>query len=41
MILASDSDSQTPIESWRGAQQAVLWLVHRRLIHGSKEGDSR
>ena len=24
MTLASDSDSQTPIESWRDAQQAAL-----------------
>jgi hypothetical protein len=37
MTLASDS--QTPIESWRGAQQAVLWVAHRRLIYDSKEGD--
>jgi len=39
MTLASDY--QTPIESWRGAQQAVLCVAHWHLIYGPKEGDSR
>ena len=38
MTLASDSDSQTPIESWRDAQQAALCAAYRRLIYILNEG---
>jgi len=41
MTLASDSGSQTPIESCRDAQQAALCAVYRRLIYIPNEGDSR
>jgi len=41
MTLASDSDSQTLIETWRDAQHAALCVARRRLIYGPKEGDLR
>jgi hypothetical protein len=41
MTLASDSDSQIPLESWRDAQQAALCAAYRRLIYIPNEGDSR